>query len=92
MFAYETIPSLLTVMGASSIVAGLLRSNVCAADGENCNNILSNAKTAGIVLVVGGILLGLLALLGVISFGPGYGFGGFGGGYGGYGGYGGGWY
>lgn len=83
LFAYETLPSLLTVMGASSIIAGLMSPQICGKN-ENCNNTLSNTKTAGIVMVVGGILLGLLAMLGVLSFGPGYGFGGYGGGYGGW--------
>lgn len=90
LFAYETIPSLMTVVGGASIVLGLLNNRICGQDDQNCNTILSNGKTIGIVLAIGGILLGLLAVLGVMSFGPGYGFGMFGGG-GGYGGYGGYW-
>lgn len=86
LFAYETLPSLLTVTGGIAIVVGLLSDRICKSDDSNCNSMLGNVKIAGIVSAVGGILLGLLAMLGVLSFGGGYGFGGMGGGYGGYGG------
>lgn len=87
LFAYETLPSLMTVVGASSVVVALFSDRICDKDDSNCNTILSNGRMIGIILVIGGILLGLLAVLGVLSFGSGYGFGGFGGGYGGYGGW-----
>lgn len=88
LFAYETLPSLLTVTGTIAIVVGLMSDRICNED-TNCQSNLNNVKVAGIISAVAGIVLGLLALLGVMSFGPGYGFGGMGGGYGGYGGYGG---
>jgi hypothetical protein len=88
LFAYETLPSLLTVSGTIAIVVGLMSDRICSTDDTNCQSNLNNVKVAGIISAVAGLVLGLLALLGVMSFGPGYGFGGYGGGYGGYGGYG----
>jgi predicted benzoate:H+ symporter BenE len=85
LFAYETLPSLLTVVGASSIVIGLMTNTICNADDTNCQSNVNNVKVAGIISAVAGLVLGLLAMLGVLSFGSGYGFGGYGGGYGGYG-------
>lgn len=87
LFAYETLPSLLTVTGAVAIVVGLMNDRICGSDNPGCQSTLGNVKIAGFVSAIGGIVLGLLAMLGVMSFGGGYGFGGmFGGGYGGYGG------
>lgn len=89
LFAYETMPSLLLVVGIGSLVTGLFSDQICAATDDGCKSNLSNVKNVGIASMVSAAVLGLLAFLGVISFGGGYGFGGMGGGYGG--GYGGMW-
>lgn len=88
LFAYETLPSLLTVTGAVSIVVALMNDRICDAGDAGCTKTLENVKVAGMISSAAGVLLGLLAMLGVLSFGGGYGFGGMfgGGGYGGYGG------
>jgi hypothetical protein len=89
LFALESIPSLLMVIGLVLVVLSVMKDSVCD-EGTECNSWLQKAQTPGIVSLVTAVLLGLLAFLGLIEMGPGYGFGSmFGSGYGGYGGYGG---
>jgi len=88
LLAYETLPSLLTVTGAISIVVSLMKDRVCDVGDAGCSKNIDNVRVAGIISSSAGVLMGILAMLGVMSFGGGYGFGGMFGGYGGgYGGY-----
>lgn len=69
LLAYETLPSLLTVTGAISIVVSLMKDRVCDVGDAGCSKNIDNVRVAGIISSSAGVLMGILAMLGVMSFG-----------------------